>query len=49
MLYTIISLLFFMWLIGFVTSFGGNFIHALLVLAVALFLFQLITGRQSPV
>jgi hypothetical protein len=48
-MYTIISILFFMWLIGFVANFGGSFIHALLVLAVALFLFQMITGRESPV
>ncbi|MBU6454786.1 MAG: lmo0937 family membrane protein [Cyanobacteria bacterium REEB67] len=48
-MYTIISLLFFLWLVGFIANFGGSYIHALLVLAVALFLFQLITGRQSPV
>jgi hypothetical protein len=48
-MYTIISLLFFVWLVGFIANFGGGYIHALLVLAVALFLFQLITGRQSPV
>ena len=48
-MYTIISVLFFLWLVGFVSNFGGGFIHALLVLAVALFVFQLITGRQSPV
>jgi hypothetical protein len=48
-MYTIISLLFFVWLVGFVANFGGSYIHALLVLAVALFLFQMITGRQSPV
>ena len=48
-MYTIISLLFFVWLVGFIANFGGSYIHALLVLAVALFLFQLITGRQSPV
>jgi len=48
-MYTIISILFFVWLVGFVANFGGSFIHALLVLAVALFLFQLITGRETPV
>lgn len=48
-MYTIISVLFFIWLIGFVANYGGSYIHALLVLAVALLLFQLITGRRSPV
>jgi len=48
-MYTIISILFFMWLVGFVANFGGSFIHGLLVLAVALLIFQMITGRESPV
>jgi Family of unknown function (DUF5670) len=49
MIYTLISLLFFFWLVGLVAHIGGGFIHTLLVLAVAIFLFDLITGRRSPV
>jgi hypothetical protein len=49
MIYTLISLLFFFWLVGLVAHIGGSFIHTLLVLAVAIFLFDLITGRRSPV
>jgi len=49
MIYTLISLLFFFWLVGLVAHIGGSFIHVLLVLAVAIFLFDLITGRRSAV
>jgi hypothetical protein len=49
MIYTLISLLFFFWLVGLVAHIGGSFIHALLVLAIAIFLFDLITGRRSAV
>jgi len=49
MIYTLISLLFFFWLVGLVSHIGGSFIHTLLVLAVAIFLFDVITGRRSAV
>jgi len=49
MLYTLISLLFFFWLVGLVAHIGGSFIHTLLVLAVAIFIFDLVTGRRSSV
>jgi hypothetical protein len=48
MLYTIISLLVGFWLIGLLMHIGGALIHALLVLAAAVFVFKLITG-QKPV
>ena len=35
------------WLLGFVTHVGGSLIHILLVVAVVVFLFDLITGRRS--
>ena len=47
MLYTIISVLFVLWLIGFLMHFGGGLIHLLLVAAVVVFLFNLITGRRT--
>ena len=35
------------WLLGFVFQVGGSLIHILLVVAVVVFLFDLITGRRS--
>ena len=36
-----------LWLLGLVGSIGGGFIHLLLVLAIVVFLAQLLTGRRS--
>ena len=49
LLWTIISVLFVLWLIGFVMHIGGGLIHLLLVVAVVVFLFNLITGRRMSV
>ena len=49
MLWTIISVLFVLWLIGFVMHIGGGLIHILLVAAVLVFLFNLFTGRRGVV
>jgi hypothetical protein len=49
MLYTLISLLVLFWLVGLVAHIGGGFIHALLVIALCLFVFNLITGRNAGV
>jgi len=46
MLYTLISLILFIWLVGLLTHFGGDVIHTLLVVAGVLFLFQVFTGRR---
>ncbi|HEY9784169.1 MAG TPA: lmo0937 family membrane protein [Candidatus Obscuribacterales bacterium] len=46
MLYTLITLILFVWLLGMIADFGGGLIHGLLVLAGILFLFQLFTGRS---
>ena len=46
-LYTIVAILFVLWLIGLVMHIGGGLIHILLVIAVIVFLFQLITGRRA--
>jgi len=47
MIYTIAVVLLVLWLLGLVTSFtAGGLLHILLVLAVVLVLFQLITGRS---
>jgi len=48
MLWTIFVILLVMWLLGLVTSYTmGGFIHILLVVAVAVLLIQLITGRRA--
>ena len=48
MLYTIALILLVLWLLGFATSFtAGGLLHLLLVLAVVVVLYQLITGRRA--
>ena len=47
MLYTIIGILLVLWLLGFSMQVGGGLIHALLVIAVVVFLVNLLSGRRS--
>ena len=47
MLYTIIGILLVFWLLGFSMQVGGGLIHALLVIAVVVFLINLLSGRRS--
>jgi hypothetical protein len=47
MLYTIIGILLLLWVLGFSMHIGGNVIHALLVIALVVFLVNLITGRRA--
>ena len=47
LLYAIISILFIFWLIGFLMHIGGGLIHILLVAALILFIFKLVTGRNA--
>jgi hypothetical protein len=48
MLWTIFVILLVMWMLGLVTSYTmGGFIHILLVVALAVLLIQLITGRRA--
>lgn len=46
-LWTIITVLFVLWLIGLVANVGGGLIHLLLVVAVVMFLINLFTGRRT--
>jgi hypothetical protein len=47
MLMTILAVLVILWLVGMVSSYTlGGFIHLLLVLAVAILIIRLISGRQ---
>jgi len=48
MLWTIFVILLVLWMLGLVTTYTmGGFIHILLVLAVAILLIQLLTGRRA--
>ena len=48
MLWTIFVVLLVLWLLGLVTSYTlGGFIHILLVLAIVVFVFNLIQGRRT--
>jgi hypothetical protein len=48
-LWTVIVILFVLWLIGFAAHIGGSLIHLLLVVALIAFVFNLITGRSAAV
>jgi Family of unknown function (DUF5670) len=48
MLYTIALILIILWVLGFATSYTlGGVIHILLVIAVIIIIFQLISGRKA--
>jgi hypothetical protein len=50
MLWTILAVLFILWLLGVVTSHTlGGFIHVLLLVALAIFVINLIQGRRRMV
>jgi fatty acid desaturase len=49
MLWTIIAILVVLWLLGLLGGIGGNLIHLLLVIALVVLIFQLITGRRVVV
>ncbi len=49
MLWTIIVLLLLLWILGFATNFAGGLIHLLLVVAVIVFLVNLLTGRRTAI
>lgn len=49
MLWTIFVILLIMWMLGMVTSYTvGGFIHLLLVLALIVLVYELVTGRRAP-
>jgi uncharacterized protein (DUF58 family) len=48
MLWTITIILFILWIIGLVSSYTlGGWIHILLVLAIIILIFNLLSGRRS--
>ncbi|MFY9663798.1 MAG: lmo0937 family membrane protein [Candidatus Cybelea sp.] len=48
-LWTIISVLFVLWLLGFLLHFGGALIHIILLVVVILVVINLLTGRGARV
>ncbi|BDE05062.1 hypothetical protein WPS_03380 [Vulcanimicrobium alpinum] len=49
LLWTIIVVLFVLWLLGFAIHIGGSLIHLLLVVALVLLVFNIVTGRGARV
>ena len=47
LLWTVIVVLFVLWLLGFVMHFGGGLIHLVLVVAVVLVVFNLLTKGKA--
>lgn len=48
MLWTLIGLLLLFWLLGFIFEIGGAIIHVLLVIALLVFIWNMISGRKKP-
>jgi len=49
LIWTLIVILFVLWLLGFLLHVGGALIHILLVVAVVLIIVNLLTGRGARV
>ena len=47
MLWTLIAVFLILWLLGFSFSIGGSLIHLLLVVALIIFVINLISGRRG--
>ncbi len=49
MLWTIIAILFALWLLGLLTNVGGGLVHLLLVIAAVVLVVNLLTGRRTVI
>jgi len=49
MLWTIVVVLFILWLLGFSLGIGGGLIHLLLVVALAVIVINLMSGRRGVI
>jgi Family of unknown function (DUF5670) len=47
MLWTIVVILVLLWLLGLVGGIGGSMIHALLVIAAIVLVYNLLSGRRA--
>ena len=48
-IWAIIVVMFVFWLLGFALHIGGGLIHLLLVIAVVLLIFNIVTGRGARI
>ncbi|MEX3713679.1 putative membrane protein [Cytobacillus horneckiae] len=48
MLWTLIGILIILWILGFSFDIAGGLVHLLLVIALIVLIFQMITGRKRP-
>jgi hypothetical protein len=46
MIYTIIAVLLVLWLVGLIGDIGGGLVHLLLVIALIVFIYNLVVGRR---
>jgi hypothetical protein len=49
MLWTILVICLILWLLGFSLSIGGSLIHLLLVVALVILVFNLVSGRRGAI
>ena len=47
MLWTLVAIFLIMWLLGFSFHVGGSLIHLLLVVALVVFIINMLSGRRS--
>jgi uncharacterized membrane protein YtjA (UPF0391 family) len=47
LLWTILVIVLILWLLGFLAKVGGGLIHILLVIAVIILIYNLLTGRRT--
>jgi hypothetical protein len=47
LIWTVVVVLFVLWLLGFALSFGGGLIHLLLLLAIIGIVYNLLVGRRA--
>jgi K+-transporting ATPase A subunit len=47
MLWTIVGILVVLWLLGFLGHVGGGLIHLLLVVALVVFIMNMVSGRRT--
>ncbi|MEO6214345.1 MAG: lmo0937 family membrane protein [Vicinamibacterales bacterium] len=47
MLWTIVVILLLLWLLGFSMKIAGGLVHVLLVIALVVIVFQLLSGRRA--
>jgi hypothetical protein len=47
MIMTIVGVLLVLWLLGLLTNVGGSMIHILLVIALVVFIYNMVVGRRA--